>query len=182
MCPHSARRSNLIKGPVRTPVIPGVRGRRCGDEGACARSRFHRLWGPQPEPSVSGSGWERPIPPVRGKWPKAKGGRDEQGSGRSFRRPGGNGAKRTLRRRGASFGHFCALRNGHPRSIPRNASVVGTLPLIRPSVRTGAPSPRGRWHGGAVTDEGSPRAETSFYRFLAPCGPSSASFGGTPQR
>ena len=59
------------------------------------------VMGPQPEPSVSGSGWERPIPPVRGKWPKAKGGRDEQGSGRSFRRPGGNGAKRTLRGRGA---------------------------------------------------------------------------------
>ena len=39
------------------------------------------------------------------------------------------------------------------------------------------------WHGGAVTDEGSPRAETSLYRYPILCGPSSASFGGTfPQR
>ena len=74
------------------------------------------VMGPQPEPSVSGSGWERPIPPVRGKWPKAKGGRDEQGSGRSFRRPGGNGAKRTLRGRGAPVDEK-TVPSGRPRKI-----------------------------------------------------------------
>ena len=46
------------------------------------------------------------------------------------------------------------------------------------------PSPLGgRWHGEAVTDEGNPRAEIPSYRYRIPCGPSSASFGGTfPQR
>ena len=86
--------------------------------------RQHRgrecVMGPQPEPSVSGSGWERPIPPVRGKWPKAKGGRDEQGSGRSFRRPGGNGAKRTLRGRGAPAGEKTV-----PSGRPRKPGVRG---------------------------------------------------------
>ena len=38
-----------------------------------------------------------------------------------------------------------------PYGVPRCAAVAETVPLIRPSVRTGAPSPRGR-----LTDEGAP--------------------------
>ena len=42
LCEDEVLRSGLIRGPSGRPRKPGVRGRRCGDEGARARSRFHR--------------------------------------------------------------------------------------------------------------------------------------------
>ena len=128
MCPPSARRSGLIQGPSGRPRKPGARGDGVEIEG-----------GMPPKNRSTIFGGPRASPAQRVAW-----GEEEQGSGRSFRRPGGNGAKRTLRRRGGFFVPFWPVKKGHPRPIPRNAAVAGTSPLIRPSVRTGAPSPAGK--------------------------------------
>ena len=42
VCPHPLRWSTRKGSRPAAPVKRGSGGRRCGDEGACARSRFHR--------------------------------------------------------------------------------------------------------------------------------------------
>ena len=44
-----------------------------------------------------------------------------------------------------------------PYGAPRGAAVAEAVPLIRPSVRTGAPSPRGRLKKKGAPDHRTPR-------------------------
>ena len=53
-------------------------------------------------------------------------------------------------RRGRSqTGPYSGRPQGSPLQFERTAFITGTVPLIRPSLRTGAPYPRGRLAGGA---------------------------------
>ena len=78
-------------------------------------------------------------------------GEEEQGSARSFRRPGGNGAERTLRRRGG-FSSLFGRSKRDARVLSQEIwQSLGPLPSSAPVYALGHLPQRGRLAGGSGT-------------------------------